>query len=69
MDDYRIPHHGGFVIAKRHGVGWTIDVELDGQVIKSVYTNGNASDRTQVIQEATYAINSAIESVRTEDKP
>jgi hypothetical protein len=66
--DNRIPRREGLVMARRQGAGWTIDVELDGQVVKSVYTNGNVSDKTQVIQEATPAIDSAIESLRAKGK-
>jgi hypothetical protein len=62
VEENRYPYRGGFLIARRHGQGWQIDMEIDNQVIDSIYTNSLVSSKEQAIQEATKVANDIISS-------
>jgi hypothetical protein len=61
-EETRYPYRGSFLIARRHGQDWQIDMEIDNEIIDSIYTNFLASSKEQALQEATKVADSIISS-------
>lgn len=59
MTERKYPYRGGlcFLIPKRYGQGWQVDMEIDGEIIDAIYTNAEASSKEQAVQEATRPAN------------
>ena len=64
MADNRVPFDRCFMIARQHGAGWIIDVQIDGETISNVYTHGDPITKEGAFQKALHAVRGVIRDAR-----